>query len=303
MYQRYLADPGSVDPAWHEFFADYPRQAGRPAHRRPRTGCRRRRRHAAAPAPAAAASERHRRSPSQPPRPTARPRSDRHRRAPGSGQAARARRPPARPTAAEPRPDRSRAPRRRTAEPATASPRRATGGKPAAAAPKPAGRRQAGRGEAGGQAAADGRSRSRCAASPPGSSQNMETSRCTVPTATSVRAVPAKLLVDNRIVINNHLAPGPRRQGQLHPPDRLRDGPGAAPTHPEMNNSFAEVDGKPALVTPGARQPGHRDRPARPRTAPARWSWPAIKARRARWTSASSGGVRGHRPAGPAAAS
>src|SRR4029453_18541751 len=23
MYQRYLADPGGVDPAWHEFFADY----------------------------------------------------------------------------------------------------------------------------------------------------------------------------------------------------------------------------------------------------------------------------------------
>ena len=23
MYHRYLADPGSVDPAWHEFFADY----------------------------------------------------------------------------------------------------------------------------------------------------------------------------------------------------------------------------------------------------------------------------------------
>ena len=29
-----------------------------------------------------------------------------------------------------------------------------------------------------------------------------------VPTATSVRAVPAKLLVDNRIVINNHLRRG-----------------------------------------------------------------------------------------------
>jgi len=26
-----------------------------------------------------------------------------------------------------------------------------------------------------------------------------------VPTATSVRAVPAKLLIDNRVVINNHL--------------------------------------------------------------------------------------------------
>ena len=23
MYQRYLADPASVDAAWHEFFADY----------------------------------------------------------------------------------------------------------------------------------------------------------------------------------------------------------------------------------------------------------------------------------------
>ncbi|HWO52465.1 MAG TPA: multifunctional oxoglutarate decarboxylase/oxoglutarate dehydrogenase thiamine pyrophosphate-binding subunit/dihydrolipoyllysine-residue succinyltransferase subunit, partial [Ornithinibacter sp.] len=34
---------------------------------------------------------------------------------------------------------------------------------------------------------------------------NMESS-LEVPTATSVRAVPAKLLIDNRIVINNHLA-------------------------------------------------------------------------------------------------
>ncbi len=36
---------------------------------------------------------------------------------------------------------------------------------------------------------------------------NMEAS-LEVPTATSVRAVPAKLLVDNRIVINNHLSRG-----------------------------------------------------------------------------------------------
>ena len=48
-----------------------------------------------------------------------------------------------------------------------------------------------------------------------------------VPTATSVRAVPAKLLIDNRIVINNHLRRGPRRQGVVHPPHRLRAGPGA----------------------------------------------------------------------------
>src|SRR4029079_15824130 len=35
--------------------------------------------------------------------------------------------------------------------------------------------------------------------------QNMDVS-LTVPTATSVRSVPVKLLWDNRIVINNHLA-------------------------------------------------------------------------------------------------
>ena len=40
----------------------------------------------------------------------------------------------------------------------------------------------------------------------------------TVPTATSVRAVPAKLLIDNRTVINNHLARG--RGGGRQP---LRD--------------------------------------------------------------------------------
>ena len=29
MYQRYLADPTSVDPAWHDFFADYRPADGR----------------------------------------------------------------------------------------------------------------------------------------------------------------------------------------------------------------------------------------------------------------------------------
>ena len=31
MYQRYLADPASVDPAWHDFFADYRPMADDPA--------------------------------------------------------------------------------------------------------------------------------------------------------------------------------------------------------------------------------------------------------------------------------
>jgi multifunctional 2-oxoglutarate metabolism enzyme len=76
--------------------------------------------------------------------------------------------------------------------------------------------------------------------------ENMEASLA-VPTATSVRAVPAKLLIDNRIVLNNHLA-------------RARGGK-VSFTHligfalveclremPEMNYSYTEVDGKPGIL-------------------------------------------------------
>ncbi|QYN19323.1 multifunctional oxoglutarate decarboxylase/oxoglutarate dehydrogenase thiamine pyrophosphate-binding subunit/dihydrolipoyllysine-residue succinyltransferase subunit [Amycolatopsis sp. DSM 110486] len=71
----------------------------------------------------------------------------------------------------------------------------------------------------------------------------------TVPTATSVRTVPAKLLVENRIVVNDHL----RRTG----------GSKVSFTHllgwalvqavkrfPGQNVHYAVVDGKPAVVTP-----------------------------------------------------
>ena len=77
---------------------------------------------------------------------------------------------------------------------------------------------------------------------------NMEAS-LSVPTATSVRAIPAKLLIDNRVVINNHL-------------HRSRGGK-VSYTHligfalikalalmPQMNRGFVEKSGKPALITP-----------------------------------------------------
>ena len=77
---------------------------------------------------------------------------------------------------------------------------------------------------------------------------NMESSLA-LPTATSVRSVPVKLLFDNRIVINNHL-----RRGQ---------GGKVSFTHligyamvkalesvPVMNYSYTEIDGKPAVVKP-----------------------------------------------------
>jgi multifunctional 2-oxoglutarate metabolism enzyme len=77
---------------------------------------------------------------------------------------------------------------------------------------------------------------------------NMDIS-LTVPTATSVRTIPAKLMIDNRIVINNHLK-------------RARGGK-VSFTHliawaivqtlkefPSQNVFYEEVDGKPSVVTP-----------------------------------------------------
>jgi len=75
------------------------------------------------------------------------------------------------------------------------------------------------------------------------------TQSLTVPTATSVRPVPAKLLVDNRIVINNHLARG--RGGKISFTHLIGYAiVRALALAPEMNSSYAEVDGKPAIVQP-----------------------------------------------------
>jgi 2-oxoglutarate decarboxylase len=70
-----------------------------------------------------------------------------------------------------------------------------------------------------------------------------------VPTATSVRSVPAKLLVDNRIVINNHLARG--RGGKVSFTHLIGFAVvRALAVAPELNDSYAEADGKPMLVQP-----------------------------------------------------
>ena len=71
----------------------------------------------------------------------------------------------------------------------------------------------------------------------------------TVPTATSVRSVPAKLLIDNRIVINNHLGRG--RGGKVSFTHLIGYAVvRAAVNAPEMNYAYTEVDGKPAVTRP-----------------------------------------------------
>jgi 2-oxoglutarate dehydrogenase E1 component len=77
---------------------------------------------------------------------------------------------------------------------------------------------------------------------------NMDLS-LTVPTATSVRTIPAKLMIDNRIVINNHLKRA--RGGKVSFThliawaivETLKD-------FPSQNVYYDDIDGKPSIVTP-----------------------------------------------------
>ncbi len=213
LYQRYQADPGSVDQAWWSFFADYhplPDSASTPTADRT----------SPAPAPPAAATA-----------PAPAPLVD--------GQSA---------TAAT----------RTTAEPTTGSDGQR--GPAAPAQPQAPGTAAvAGSGLAAAGTVAPSAARTTPAAdaaehvvrlrgAAARTAANM-TASLTVPTATSVRPVPAKLLIDNRIVINNHLARG--RGGKISFTHLIGYAlVRALATVPEMNFSYAEVDGKPVLVEP-----------------------------------------------------
>ncbi len=78
--------------------------------------------------------------------------------------------------------------------------------------------------------------------------QNMDIS-LSVPTATSVRSVPVKLLWDNRTVINNHLARA--RGGKVSFTHLIGYAlVKALRTMPEMNVGYDVIDGKPNLIAP-----------------------------------------------------
>ncbi len=200
-YQQYLADPASVDPAWHDFFADY--RPG-PAKKKP----------AVAVTAVTAATE-------AAPADTA-----------ASAATAGAASAPVRPASAP-------------AKPAAVT---TTDAKPAAPSAQPTRPAQPVAATTSAVPASETRTtpiRGVAARIV----QNMDAS-LQVPTATSVRAVPAKLLADNRIVINNHLARG--RGGKVSFTHLIGFAlVRALATRPEMNNSFTTVDGKPATVFPG----------------------------------------------------
>ncbi|GAA1734272.1 multifunctional oxoglutarate decarboxylase/oxoglutarate dehydrogenase thiamine pyrophosphate-binding subunit/dihydrolipoyllysine-residue succinyltransferase subunit [Luedemannella helvata] len=196
MYQRYLADPTSVDPAWHDFFHDY--KPGGDAAGPASTSAVKAAAKSTAPAVPAAGTT--------PDIPAPSANAGRTATAPAASAATVSSEAPAKPTTA-PKP----APAKK-AEPAKGpkvTPLRGVASKIV---------------------------------------QNMDAS-LTVPTATSVRAVPAKLVSDNRIVINNHLTRG--RGGKVSFTHLIGYAMvKAVVAHPEMNNSFAVTDGKPTMITP-----------------------------------------------------
>ncbi|MFE9372787.1 multifunctional oxoglutarate decarboxylase/oxoglutarate dehydrogenase thiamine pyrophosphate-binding subunit/dihydrolipoyllysine-residue succinyltransferase subunit [Streptomyces sp. NPDC006711] len=222
IYQQYLQDPNSVDRAWWDFFADYkPGATGtadNPVQGAPTAPA------PAAPAPAAPA-------PAAPATPAA---------APAKAQAA----PAAVPAPAQAKPAEA-APAKPAAAPAAAKPApkaattgASTGSTGTAGAVQPSGATEAPAGPEyvtlRGPAAAV--------------AKNMNAS-LEMPTATSVRAVPVKLLFDNRIVINNHLKRA--RGGKVSFTHLIGYAMvQAIKAMPSMNYAFVEKDGKPTLVKP-----------------------------------------------------
>ncbi|HZG90290.1 MAG TPA: multifunctional oxoglutarate decarboxylase/oxoglutarate dehydrogenase thiamine pyrophosphate-binding subunit/dihydrolipoyllysine-residue succinyltransferase subunit [Pseudonocardia sp.] len=278
MYQRFLDDPKSVDPAWHEFFADYrPTDAdgdgGAGADREgdggsdsatvdpPRDAAKNAQKDAEKNADKNAEKDTGKSTVKSTEKATGKATDD----AGDAGDAAGADRSAsngrARTIAPAPTPTAERAEpteRRRVAdreampesgtdrsEPTTAAPSGAktrSGGRPAK--PAAGSTSQAARPASAGSEASVSPLRGAAGAVV----KNMNAS-LSVPTATSVRAVPAKLLGDNRVVINNQLKR--TRGGKISFTHLIGFAVvKALADFPVMNRHFVETDGKPTVVQP-----------------------------------------------------
>ncbi|GHF12608.1 multifunctional oxoglutarate decarboxylase/oxoglutarate dehydrogenase thiamine pyrophosphate-binding subunit/dihydrolipoyllysine-residue succinyltransferase subunit [Streptomyces griseoluteus] len=215
IYQQYLQDPNSVDRAWWDFFADY--KPGAPA--------------ASAPAGTAAAGAAGT-TPTAPPAQAA----------PAPAAPAPAQAPAQSAPAAKP----AQAPATPAQAPAQAPAAKAAPAAQAPAKPAPAARPKAAAAPA--TEAPEGPEYVTLRGPSAAVAKNMNAS-LELPTATSVRAVPVKLLFDNRIVINNHLKRA--RGGKISFTHLIGFAMvQAIKAMPAMNHSFGEKDGKPTLVKP-----------------------------------------------------
>ena len=220
MYRKFREDPNSVDPSWHEFLVDYSPE--------PTTDT------TTSVSANGAATQ-----PTAPPTPAPAPPP-----AASNGTAAKpSPTPEAKPAATEAKPKPAEKATEKSAEKSTEKPAEAAKPKAsqstesaAPAKPKPA------------APAGDDDELAVLRGAAAAVVKNMNAS-LEVPTATSVRAIPAKLMIDNRVVINNHLKR--TRGGKISFTHLLGYAiVQAVKKFPNMNRYFAEANGKPAAVTP-----------------------------------------------------
>lgn len=220
MYRKFREDPSSVDPSWHEFLVDYSPE----------------------PTTESQAQGNGQRSagPVSPPEPAPAP-------APKQSDSN---------GAARPAKDKSETKAKDAAEsaPKSSAPTKAPAAKPKESAPKeskeskaPA-KESASKDKGAEDKDSGGEETQVLRGAAAAVVKNMSAS-LDVPTATSVRAIPAKLMIDNRIVINNHLKR--TRGGKISFTHLIGYAVvQAVKQFPNMNRHFAEIDGKPNAVTP-----------------------------------------------------
>lgn len=209
MYRKFREDPSSVDPSWHEFLVDY---SPEPTNETPATS---------------------NGKPTSPPEPAPAPKPASSNGT--SGAQAKSDKPAAKapekaPAKAEPKADKK-------PEKPSEKPEMSEKSEPAPAAKsKPS-------------AKASGDDESQVLRGAAAAVVKNMSASLDVPTATSVRAIPAKAMIDNRIVINNHLKR--TRGGKISFTHLLGYAiVQAVKKFPNMNRHFAEVDGKPNAITP-----------------------------------------------------
>ncbi|BBG04371.1 MULTISPECIES: multifunctional oxoglutarate decarboxylase/oxoglutarate dehydrogenase thiamine pyrophosphate-binding subunit/dihydrolipoyllysine-residue succinyltransferase subunit [Pseudonocardia] len=239
MYQRFQEDPSAVDAAWHEFFADY----GKDGEQRPASGDS---------ADDTGATDAASNGAAPKVRPGGVTRGSATEDDEGDDTAsAPAQKAVENGTSTTGRASRSRdvpPPVTPKAEPPPAEERLRTASSPSSnGSAKPAA------GSSGSKAAKPSQDGGGATTTPLRGAANAIAKNMTaslqLPTATSVRAVPAKLLADNRIVINNHLKR--TRGGKLSFTHLIGYAlVKALADFPNMNRHFAETDGKPTVVTP-----------------------------------------------------
>ena len=229
MYEQFQKDPSAVDPAWQDYFKTHGGPNGSNAPEAPSrpttTQTTSQTTTQAAPASQPASQPSSQPAPQQASKPAAQPA----------------------PQAAAQSTSKSTAPAAQAAAPApVAKPRPATkAAEPAAGTAKPVPKESKPPARA---AASDQPAYTVLRGAPARTAANMDVS-LTVPTATSVRSVPVKLLWDNRTVINNHLARA--RGGKVSFTHVIGYAlVRALRTMPEMNVGYDVVDGKPNLIQP-----------------------------------------------------